>query len=176
MTVTVVRQGAVGLHLAIRLGDAGHEVIGSEDNSDKVETLQSVRDATGENGDRRVSSSAVHYTSDERMIENFDFILITVPVRTDGGQSPHLKDLEEAGGTVGRNLTEETIVVLESTVFPGATREILGPTIKDASGLTVGKDFSLAYTPEELAPDRTDRAGENRPTVVSGVDDETIDE
>ena len=174
MTVTVAGLGAVGLHLAIRLADAGHEVITYEDNSDKVETAQSVQDATGEIGDRRVSASAVHYTSDEGMIKNSDFITITVFVRIDGGQSPPHEDLEEAAQTVGRNLTEETIVVLKSTFVPGAIREILGPAIKDASGLTVSKDLSLAYSPEELAPDRTDGAGENRPEVVRRVDDETI--
>ena len=176
MTVTVVGLGAVGLHLVIRLADAGHEVIDNDDNSDKVETLQSVRDATREIGDRRVSASSVHYTPDELTIKNSDFILITVTVRIDGGQSLHRENLEEAGRTVGQNLTEETIVVLESTFVPGATREMLGSNIKDASWLTVGKDFSPAYSPEEFAPDRTDGAVENRPKVVSCVKDETIDE
>ena len=174
--VCVVGLGYVGLPLAVRFDEVGHDVVGYDVDAEKVETLESGTDTTGDVGDEQVAASEVEFTTDEHAIERADYVLVAVPTPIDDRKDPDLEYVEAAGRTIGRHITEGTTVILESTVFPGATREILGPAIEETSGLAAEEDFNLAYSPERLVPGDDEHSLENVVKIVSGQDAEVCED
>jgi UDP-N-acetyl-D-galactosamine dehydrogenase len=173
--ICVVGQGYVGLPLAIAFDEEGHDVVGFDIDESKIEQLSGGVDTTGDLGDARIAGSDVEFTTDVGTVADADYVLITVPTPVDEMSNPDLGFVEAAGETVGPHLSEGTTVVLESTVYPGVTREVLGPILEAESGLTVGDGLSLGYSPERLAPG-TDRTVRDVKKIVSGSDEATLDE
>ncbi|MXV61858.1 nucleotide sugar dehydrogenase [Natronorubrum sp. JWXQ-INN-674] len=176
VSVCVVGLGYVGLPLAVEFARSGHDVIGFDVDPTKIETLRSGTDPTGDVGDEAVQNFDIEFATDETAIERAEYVLIAVPTPVDDLKNPDLKYVESAGKTVGRNITAGTTVVLESTVYPGATREKLAPALEEASGLTVGEDIFVGYSPERMVPGDEEHGLRNVVKIVSGQNDEVLDD
>ncbi|WP_122088976.1 nucleotide sugar dehydrogenase [Halalkalicoccus subterraneus] len=174
-TVCIVGLGYVGLPLASAFDEEGLDVIGFDVDEEKIAELSEGRDPTGEIGDDVVSKSGIEFTTDPAPIERADYAIITVPTPVDSMKNPNLDFVESAGRTVGEHLSTGTTVVLESTVYPGVTRDVLGPAIEEASGLTQGEEFNMGYSPERLSPG-TDKSLREVKKIVSGDTDETLED
>lgn len=174
-TVCIVGLGYVGLPLANAFDEEGLDVIGFDVDEEKVSELTAGRDPTAEIGDEAVSRSGIEFTTDPTPIERADYIIITVPTPVDSMKNPNLEFIESAGRTVGEQLSVGATVVLESTVYPGVSRDVLGPAIEEASGLAQDEEFHLGYSPERLSPG-TDRSLRDVKKIVSGDTDETLED
>jgi UDP-N-acetyl-D-glucosamine dehydrogenase len=171
--VVVVGQGYVGLPLAMRAVEAGHDVVGFDTDEDKVKRLDAgvspVEDVSDDELGRALASGRYHPTIDAADLAGFDVAVISVPTPlTD--RSPDLTYVRGATETVGDHLTRGATVVLESTTYPGTTEEVVGPLLLERSGLEPGRDFHLGYSPERIDPGNRTWRFENTPKVVSGVD------
>lgn len=173
-TICVVGLGYVGLPLAVGFDSTGHTVRGYDISPTTIDRLSSGEDPTKDVGDSAVRTSEIDFDTDPELISGSDIVIITVPTPITDENDPNLNFVEAAGSTVGEYLTEDTIVVLESTVFPGATREVLAPVIEESSGFTLGEEFSVGYSPERLVPGDDEHSLENVVKIVSGYDDETL--
>jgi UDP-N-acetyl-D-galactosamine dehydrogenase len=174
VTVCIVGQGYVGLPLALAFDEEGYEVIGYDISAEKIATLSDGSDPTGDHADETIAASSVEFTTDASTIERADYVIITVPTPVDDMKNPDLSFIESASETVGEHISAGTTVVLESTVYPGVTRDVLGPIVEERSGLTVGEDVFLGYSPERLAPGDTTLRELKK--IVSGSDEETLDQ
>lgn len=172
-TICIVGQGYVGLPLALAFDEEGYGVIGYDISEQKIATLSDGRDPSGDHGDETITSSSVTFTTDASTIERADYVIITVPTPVDETKNPDLSFIESAAEMVGDHVSEETTVVLESTVYPGVTRDVLGPIVEERSGLTVGESLFLGYSPERLSPGDTSLRDVTK--IVSGSDEETLD-
>jgi UDP-N-acetyl-D-galactosamine dehydrogenase len=114
-------------------------------------------------------------TTDPARIREADVVIIAVPTPVTKAKDPDISYVVSAAGTVGRNLKDGAIVVLESTVYPGLTEEIMVPTLEEASGRTCGKDFSVGYSPERINPGDVDHVLEKITKIVSGMDAATTE-
>ncbi len=172
--LSLVGLGYVGLPLAIAF-DKKVQVIGFDINREKLETYKAGNDPTNEIGDEGVKNSSVHFTSDESKLRECKFHVVAVPTPTNDDKSPDLRPVIGSSEIIGRNLTKGSIVVYESTVYPGVTEEICVPILERESGLKCGIDFKVAYSPERINPgDKVNRL-ENIVKIVSGMDAETLD-
>jgi UDP-N-acetyl-D-galactosamine dehydrogenase len=174
VTVCIVGQGYVGLPLALAFDEEGYEVIGYDISAEKIATLSGGSDPTGDHADETIAASDTEFTTDASTIERADYVIITVPTPVDDMKDPDLSFIESASETVGEHISTGTTVVLESTVYPGVTRDVLGPIVEERSGLTVGEDVFLGYSPERLAPGDTTLRELKK--IVSGSDEETLDQ
>jgi UDP-N-acetyl-D-galactosamine dehydrogenase len=173
--ICVVGQGYVGLPLAVAFDQEGHEVTGFDIDEAKIAKLNDGVDTTGGDiGEETLAESEVAFTTDPARIGAADYVIVTVPTPVDELNNPNLDFIESAARTVGAHLTPETTVVLESTVYPGVTRDVMGPILEEESGLKVGEDIYLGYSPERLAPG-TDRTLRDVKKIVSGSDEETLE-
>ncbi|MGW1773814.1 nucleotide sugar dehydrogenase [Streptomyces sp. NPDC002104] len=172
MRVVVVGQGYVGLPLAIRAAEVGHQVVGYDVDARRVKSL-----AAGESYVEDVSSARLakalelgtYQASDQaRDCGGFDVAVVTVPTPLQDG-APDLRYIEESAHTLARFLRPGATVVLESTTYPGTTEELFGPILEDGSGLTAGADFHLGYSPERIDPGNKVWGFQETPKVVSGV-------
>jgi nucleotide sugar dehydrogenase len=170
-TICVVGMGYVGLPLAVEFEQEGFDVIGYDIDSTKIDQLNSGIDPTNELGNQTVAASSIEFTTDESTLKQADYILVTVPTPVDDLKNPNLKYVQSAAETIGRNIQPGAIVVLESTVYPGATREILAPTIENESGLTVGEGFYIGYSPERMVPGDDEHGMRDVVKIVSGQND-----
>ncbi len=175
-TICVVGLGYVGLPLAVGFDNAGHNVRGYDISQSTIDRLNRGEDPTKDLGNTAIQTSEIEYDTDPELISGADIVVITVPTPVTEENNPNLDFVEAAGETVGRYLSESSIVVLESTVFPGATRKVLGPVIEESSGFTLGQEFSVGYSPERLVPGDNEHCLENVVKIVSGYDDETLAE
>jgi len=150
--ICVVGLGYVGLPIATAFDQAGYDVIGFDIDTEKIERLTAGEDPTGDVGAERIEGSEIAFTTDETAIRQAAYVIVTVPTPVDELKNPNLTFVEDAGELIGRNITPGTTIVLESTVYPGATRKILGPAVERTSGLSAGEGFSLGYSPERLNP------------------------
>jgi UDP-N-acetyl-D-glucosamine dehydrogenase len=175
--VLVVGQGYVGLPLAMRAVDVGHTVVGYDTNDSRVKRL-----CAGESYVEDVSAATLaaalesgRYTaSDEaKACAGFDVAVITVSTPLRDG-NPDLSYIEASATTLARYLRPGVTVILESTTYPGTTEEIVGPILEAGSGLSVGVDFHLGYSPERIDPGNPTFTLVNTPKVVSGVDDASL--
>jgi UDP-N-acetyl-D-glucosamine dehydrogenase len=169
-TVGVIGLGYVGLPLAVAFADAGCAVIGVDTDSRKVEALQA-----GESPIEDVSADALrsvserlHLSTRYARLAKADAVLICVPTPLSPNREPDLGPLIEATRSLADVLQAEQLVVLESTTYPGTTRERVAPLLAE-SGLTAGRDFNLAFSPERIDPGRTDFTLRNTPKVVGGL-------
>jgi UDP-N-acetyl-D-mannosaminuronic acid dehydrogenase/UDP-N-acetyl-D-glucosamine dehydrogenase len=171
--LVVIGQGYVGLPLSMRAVEVGYDVVGLEVDKTRVDRLAAgssyVEDVPSEVLQAALDSGRYTPTLDYDGAEAFDVAVITVPTPLHEG-NPDLSYIEEAGRALAPLLRRGATVVLESTTYPGTTEELLGPLLEAGSGLTVGMDFHLGYSPERIDPGNPTHNLVNTPKVVSGVD------
>ncbi|MBK9180696.1 MAG: nucleotide sugar dehydrogenase [Acidimicrobiales bacterium] len=171
--VAVVGQGYVGLPLAVRAVEVGHTVVGFDVDERRVKALAAGESYVGDVPSDRLAAALgtgrYRPTADEADLDGFDVAVITVPTPL-RDHVPDLSYIEDAARTVGRHLRPGATVVLESTTYPGTTEEMVGPLLEEGSGLAVGPDVHLGYSPERIDPGNRTWTLENTPKVVSGVD------
>ncbi|MFQ5565495.1 MAG: nucleotide sugar dehydrogenase [Paracoccaceae bacterium] len=173
-TIAVIGLGYVGLPVAVAFARQAKHVTGFDHSPDRIKALDRGEDSTGEVSGADISASGVRFTSDPAGMAGTSFFVVTVPTPVDGQKRPDLRPLRSACASIGPHLSRGSVVVFESTVFPGATEEICGPALEAASGLACGSDFTLGYSPERINPgDRTHRL-EDIVKVVSGQDEATL--
>ncbi len=169
--LAVVGLGYVGMPIAVEF--AKHvQVIGFDINQKRVEEYRNGIDSTNEVGPA-IRNTTVDFTDDPARLKEARFIIVAVPTPVNADTTPDLRPVESASRTVGQNLAPGTIVVFESTVYPGVTEEICVPIIEKESGLICGKDWKIGYSPERINPgDRVHTLTTIR-KIVSGMDDES---
>lgn len=171
--ICVVGLGYVGLPLAFLL-DSKYKVMGLDLDKDRVDELLSAYDRTGEIEPEKLKNSQIEFSSDERKISESGFIVVAVPTPVDEYKNPDLGPLKGASLTVGRNIVKGSVVVYESTVFPGATEEVCVPIIEQESGLKWMKDFNVGYSPERVNPGDRNHTIDKIVKVVSGDSPEAL--
>jgi len=168
--------GYVGLPLALAFDAEGHDVVGFDTDPRKVDRFRHGEDPTSEVGSDAIDRSDITFTTSESEIESSDYYVITVPTPIDESGVPELAFIEAAGETVGDTLTDGSTVVLESTVFPGATRDILLPVLEDSSGKSAGSDFYLGYSPERIVPGNAAKGLADIVKIGSGHDEVALEQ
>ena len=172
MKVVIVGQGYVGLPLAMRAVDVGHDVIGFDVDESRVKRLAAgesfVEDISDERLAAAVASGRYRPDTSPAACAGFDMAVITVPTPLRDGV-PDLSYIESAARMLATHLRPGATVVLESTTYPGTTEELLAPILEEGSGLAAGTDFHLGYSPERIDPGNTTWTLENTPKVVSGI-------
>jgi UDP-N-acetyl-D-glucosamine dehydrogenase len=175
--LAVVGQGYVGLPLALRAVEVGFDVVGFDVDSERIKQLAAgesyVEDIINDRLVAALDTRRYRPTDDPEHLAGFDVTVIDVPTPLRDGV-PNLSFVEDAASTVARHLRPGATVVLESTSYPGTTEELVGPLLEEGSGLTVGRDFHLGYSPERIDPGNPTWQLENTPKVVSGVDDASL--
>ena len=171
--LVVVGQGYVGLPLAVRAAEVGFRVVGFDLDEFRVKHLASgesfVAEVTDEQLDAVLQSGLYTVTDEPKKCAGFDYAVISVPTPLKDG-APDLSYIEGASRHLARFMRPGSTVVLESTTYPGTTEEIVGPLLEEGSGLTVGEDFYLGYSPERIDPGNTTWTLVNTPKIVSGID------
>ncbi|MBR7552523.1 nucleotide sugar dehydrogenase [Allobacillus sp. GCM10007491] len=173
--IAVIGLGYVGLPLAIELAKH-YDVIGFDVNESKLQKYRDGIDVTDEVGDEGIQQTTMEFTSDESRIKEAKFIIVSVPTPINVDKTPDLSPVTGASETIGRNLTKGSIVVYESTVYPGTTEEICIPILEKESGLTYGTDFKAGYSPERINPGDKINTLTKITKIVSGSDDEALKE
>lgn len=172
--ISVVGLGYVGMPLAVAFANKT-DVVGFDINKKKIQHYINGVDVTREVGDEVLSNSTVHFTSDENELKQCKFHVIAVPTPVSTDKTPDLSPVIGASKIVGRNLTKGSIVVYESTVYPGVTEDICVPILEKESGLISGVDFKVGYSPERINPgDKVNRL-ETIVKIVSGMDENALD-
>src|SRR3989338_5854675 len=174
-TVCIVGLGYVGLPLAVGFAKAGLNVIGFDVKEKRINELKHGIDITGETSGTELKSVKINYTVDSSQIKQADYIIVCVPTPVDKQNSPHLTPIESAAEIVGKNIKKGAIIVLESTVYPGVTEEVMAPIIEKNSGLKCGKNFKVGYSPERINPGDREHTVDKIVKVVSGMDVETLE-
>ncbi|MFC4544553.1 nucleotide sugar dehydrogenase [Halosolutus amylolyticus] len=175
-TICVVGLGYVGLPLAVGFAQSEYRVLGYDVDETTVGRLQAGIDTTGDLSDEAIQDGDISYTTDASVIGEADYVVITVPTPIDDDDRPDLSYVESAGATVGSKMTPGTTVVLESTVYPGSTREVLVPALEEASDLVAGKDFFVGYSPERATPGDPEHGLEDVVKVVSAQNETVLDD
>ena len=171
--LAVVGLGYVGMPIAVAFSQK-IKVIGYDLSSEKIALYKKGIDPTREVGDEAVAHCSVDFTDDEQKLQKAKFFIVAVPTPVHKDHTPDLSPVEGASTIVGRNLTKGSIVVYESTVYPGVTEDLCKPILEKESGLVCGKDFKIGYSPERINPgDKTHRLN-NIVKIVSGMDEETL--
>src|SRR5699024_10447237 len=172
--IAVVGLGYVGLPVAVSFGKK-HEVIGFDISENRIKELKRGYDRTNEVESNSLNKANVIYTSNKEELKKADFIIVAVPTPINKHNQPDLTPLLKASETVGSVLQEGTIVVYESTVYPGATEEDCVPVLEKYSNLQAGKDFFVSYSPERINPGDKEHTFETITKVVSGQTQEVLD-
>lgn len=173
--IAVVGLGYVGMPIAVAFAKK-IDVIGFDLNKQKIELYNSGIDPTNEVGDAGIKKTTVDFTYDETKLREAKFHIVAVPTPINSDKTPDLSPVEGASRIVGRNLTRDSIVVYESTVYPGVTEDICVPILEKESGLKCGVDFKIGYSPERINPGDKAHRLENIIKIVSGMDEESLDE
>lgn len=172
--LALVGLGYVGMPIAVEF--AKHiNVIGFDINEDRINEYKQGIDSTNEVGEA-ISQTTVDFTSDPSRLKEAKFIIVAVPTPVRDDNSPDLRPVEGASRTVGQNLAPGSIVVFESTVYPGVTEDICVPIIEKESGLKCGVDWKIGYSPERINPGDRVHTLTNIQKVVSGMDEESANE
>ncbi|MBR5223569.1 MAG: nucleotide sugar dehydrogenase [Clostridia bacterium] len=174
--ISLVGLGYVGMPIAIEFAKRGVKVIGYDLNKAKIETYKAGIDPTNEVGDEAIKNTTVEFTADETRLRDAKFHIVAVPTPVNDDHTPDLTPVEGASKIVGRNLTKGSIVVFESTVYPGVTEDVCVPIMEKESGLKCGVDFKVGYSPERINPGDKVHRLETIVKIVSGMDDETLEE
>lgn len=172
--ISLVGLGYVGMPIAVSFAKKA-KVIGFDLNKHKIELYKSGIDPTKEVGDEAIRKTTVEFTADSSKLREAKFHIVAVPTPVREDHTPDLSPVEGASVIVGRNLTQGSIVVYESTVYPGVTEEICIPILEKESGLICGVDFKVGYSPERINPGDKVHRLETIVKVVSGMDEETLD-
>ncbi|PIC90894.1 UDP-N-acetyl-D-galactosamine dehydrogenase [Sporosarcina sp. P21c] len=172
--ISLIGLGYVGMPIAVAFAKKVH-VVGFDISREKVELYKNGIDPTKEVGDAVIQNTSVEFSSDETSLKNAKFHIVAVPTPVKGDRTPDLTPLKSASTTLGRNLTKGSIVVFESTVYPGVTEDICVPILERESGLKCGPDFKVGYSPERINPGDKVHTLENIIKVVAGQDEEVLD-
>ena len=173
--LSLVGLGYVGMPIAVEFAKRGVKVIGFDLNKVKIDTYKAGIDPTNEVGNDVIKATTVEFTSDEEDLKRAKFHIVAVPTPVNDDHTPDLTPVEGASTILGRNLTKGSIVVFESTVYPGVTEDICVPILEKESGLKCGVDFKIGYSPERINPgDKVHRLS-TIAKIVSGMDEETLD-
>jgi len=170
--ICIVGLGYVGLPLAA-LFSTKYEVIGFDVKQSRIQELSQGKDSTDEVKD--IGRYPIQYTTDPARIKEADFIIVAVPTPVDNAKNPDLLPVLSASKIVGENLKRGSIVVYESTVYPGCTEDDCLPVLEKYSGLKCGSDFKIGYSPERVNPGDKEHTIDKIVKVVSGCDGETLD-
>lgn len=171
--LSLIGLGYVGMPLAVAFAEHNVKVIGFDLNKKKIELYKSGVDPTHEVGDEVIKASTVEFTYDEAKLKEAKFHIVAVPTPVNIDHTPDLAPVEGASRILGRNLTKGSIVVYESTVYPGVTEDICIPILEKESGLKCGVDFKIGYSPERINPGDKVHRLENIKKIVSGMDEES---
>ncbi len=174
--IAVIGLGYVGLPVAASFSRAGARVIGFDIDERRVEELRNGHDRTREVEDDDLQSASLRFTTNPADLRDANFFIVTVPTPIDEAKRPDLTALLNASETVGRVMGPGSIVVYESTVYPGVTEELCVPILERASKLTAGADFTVGYSPERINPGDQRHRFETIVKVVAGQDAATLDE
>ena len=175
-SLALVGLGYVGMPIAHAFAKKGLNVIGFDLNSAKIELYKSGIDPTKEVGDEEIKNTKIQFTADEKELQKAKFIIVAVPTPVNTDHTPDLTPVIGASEIVGRNLTTGSIVVYESTVYPGCTEDVCIPILEKESGLKCGIDFKIGYSPERINPGDKIHRLENIHKIVSGIDEESLQE
>lgn len=171
--VCVVGLGYVGLPLALAFGRSPIKTLGFDVNKQRIKDLCHHQDASGEHAADELTSSKVTYTDNPNDIAQANFIVVAVPTPVTRVSQPDLSYIESASELVGQHLKPGSIVVYESTVYPGVTEDVCVPILERASRLKGGVDFKVGYSPERINPGDKEHTLEKVTKIVSGMDDES---
>lgn len=172
--LSLIGLGYVGMPIAVAFAKK-LDVIGFDINKEKIDLYKKGIDPTNEVGNETIAKTSVFFTSDEKDIAKAKFHIVAVPTPVKEDKTPDLSPLIGASKTLGRNLTKDSIVVYESTVYPGVTEDICVPILEKESGLKCGVDFKVGYSPERINPGDKVHRLETIVKVVSGMDEESLD-
>jgi UDP-N-acetyl-D-galactosamine dehydrogenase len=172
--LSLIGLGYVGMPVAVAFAKK-LDVIGFDINKEKIDLYKKGIDPTNEVGNETIAKTSVFFTSDEKDIAKAKFHIVAVPTPVKEDKTPDLSPLIGASKTLGRNLTKDSIVVYESTVYPGVTEDICVPILEKESGLKCGVDFKVGYSPERINPGDKVHRLETIVKVVSGMDEESLD-
>ncbi|WP_117149372.1 nucleotide sugar dehydrogenase [Paraliobacillus zengyii] len=173
--IAVIGLGYVGMPLAVAFAKKV-DVIGFDLSDKKIGFYKSGIDPTNEVGNDAIRSTTVDFTSDETKLREAKFHIIAVPTPINTDKTPDLSPVVGASTTVGRNLCKGSIVVYESTVYPGVTEDICIPILEQESGLKCGVDFKIGYSPERINPGDKVHTLQKITKIVSGIDNESLEE
>lgn len=173
--LSLVGLGYVGMPIAVAFARK-IKVVGFDLNAEKINLYKSGVDPTNEVGDEVIRNTKVEFTADASKLREAKFHIVAVPTPVNADHTPDLTPVEGASRILGQNLTRGSIVVFESTVYPGVTEEICVPILEDESGLKCGVDFKIGYSPERINPGDKVHRLETITKIVSGMDEETLDE
>ena len=169
----VVGLGYVGLPLAVEKAKAGFKTIGFEVQQEKVDLVNKgvnyIGDVVDDELKELVKSGMLSATTDFKKIKDVDFVAICVPTPLDLHQQPDISYVENSSKSVAKYLSKNTMVVLESTTYPGTTEELIKPILEEGSGLVCGKDFYLGFSPERVDPGNLQYKTKNTPKVVGAI-------
>src|ERR1700719_775411 len=171
----VVGLGYVGLPVALALAKKFERVVGFDIAQQRIAALRNAKDKTGEVTEAALRGTRLRFTDDPDTLDEASFFIVTVPTPIDAERRPDLSPLEAACALIGPHLRAGSVVVFESTVYPGLTREFCGPRLAAASGLRQGIDFKLGYSPERINPGDQQHRLETIVKIVAGEDPETLE-
>ena len=172
--LALVGLGYVGMPIAVEFAKKGIDVIGFDLNKEKIELYRKGVDPTKEVGDEVIKNTTVEFSYNENDLKKAKFIIVAVPTPVNIDHTPDLTPVIGASEIVGRNLSKGSIVVYESTVYPGCTEDVCIPILEKESGLRCGKDFKVGYSPERINPGDMVHRLHNIHKIVSGFDNESL--
>lgn len=172
--LSLVGLGYVGMPIAVAFARK-IKVVGFDLNEKKIQMYRDGTDPTKEVGDEVIRQTTVEFTADPAKLREAKFHIVAVPTPVNDDHTPDLTPVEGASRILGQNLTKGSVVVFESTVYPGVTEEICVPILEKESGLTCGVDFKIGYSPERINPGDKVHRLETITKIVSGMDEETLD-
>ena len=175
-SLSMVGLGYVGMPIAVAFANEGVNVIGFDLNAAKIDLYKSGIDPTHEVGDEAIAKTTVRFTSDAADLQKAKFHIVAVPTPVNQDHTPDLTTVIGASEILGKNLTKGSIVVFESTVYPGVTEDVCVPILERESSLKCGVDFKIGYSPERINPGDKVHRLENIKKIVSGMDAESLDE
>lgn len=172
--LAVVGLGYVGLPIAVAFAEKV-KTIGFDINQEKINVYKQGIDPTLEIGDEKIQSTTLEFTTDSVRLKEAKVIIVAVPTPINGDKTPNLAPVVNASKIIGQNLSKGSIIVFESTVYPGVTEDVCVPILEQESGLVCGKDFKIGYSPERINPGDKVHRLENIRKIVSGMDEETTE-
>ncbi|MBQ8878470.1 MAG: nucleotide sugar dehydrogenase, partial [Lachnospiraceae bacterium] len=172
--LSLVGLGYVGMPIAVAFARK-IKVVGFDLNEKKIELYKNGIDPTNEVGNDVIKNTTVEFTADPAKLKEAKFHIVAVPTPVNDDHTPDLSPVEGASRLLGQNLTKGSVIVFESTVYPGVTEDVCVPILEKESGLKCGEDFKIGYSPERINPGDKVHRLETITKIVSGMDEETLD-
>lgn len=174
--MSLVGLGYVGMPIAVAFAKEGVDVVGFDLNEEKINLYKNGIDPTHEVGNEAIKNTTVYFTANAEDLKKAKFHIVAVPTPVNLDHTPDLTPVIGASEILGKNLTKGSIVVFESTVYPGVTEDVCVPVLEKESGLKCGIDFKVGYSPERINPGDQQHRLENIKKIVSGMDAESLEE